>query len=58
MLKNLKEGESLVAVSPDSKGKGYFIMIGDNYNDHCWAITQAELDKLHELTGRHYHKMN
>jgi len=58
LLENLKEGESLVVVKPDSKGVGYFMMIGDNYTDHCWAITQQELDKVHELTGNYYKKGN
>ena len=51
-LSNLKEGESLVALMP-SKSKGYFLMIGDNYTDHCWAITQAEVNQLAVLCDKH-----
>ena len=59
LLDDLEEGESLVALWPavdkeSGIGKGYFIVIGDNWTEHGWAITQAELDKLHELTWKYY----
>lgn len=60
ILAQIKEGESVVAVFPaidkeTGQSKGYYIFIGDNWTEHGWAITQVELDKLHELTGKFYH---
>lgn len=53
-LAKLKEGETLVIVTPDERG--YFIGIGDGTSSNVWAITQAELDQLADLTARYRSK--
>jgi hypothetical protein len=63
MLGQIKEGESMVAVWPakneeTGEVKGYYVFIGDNWAQHGWAITQSELDRLHELTKTYYKKDN
>ena len=50
-LYNLKEGESLVALTPE--GNGYFLIIGDNYVNHCWAVTQEEINQLAVLCDKY-----
>ena len=50
-LDNLKDGESLVVVTPINGG--YFLGIGTKTVSNNWAITQAELDQLADLTAKY-----
>ncbi len=52
-VENLNEGETLVIVTRDQKGFGYFIAIVDQHSKQEMAVTQAELNKIVMLGNRY-----
>jgi hypothetical protein len=50
-LDKLKEGESLVVLTPE--GGGYFLGVGDKQVSNTWAITQEELNNIAVLAEKY-----
>lgn len=52
-LADLKPGETLVVLTRDDNGVGYWLGVGDANASNAWTITPAELEKIVELGARH-----
>lgn len=53
-LDKLQEGDSLVVVTKDKDGIGYYIGIGDLVTANSWAVTEQELITLRNLLNRKF----